>query len=197
MPGESPCLLPGNNPDTFKLVKTKGDVSLYERWLEVEENRKVREMKTEFTASGDFNAAFELLRNEKKVLQWMKSVGEVKEVESKGIHSWTYYVRYDMPWPASDQDCLIRYKPGQKGKEEGIRVIFESRDDLIPEKQGVRRMNGISGSWNFFPQPGGRTKVVYTVMTTAKPNLPRWVLDPFVQNNLLDTMIAFSDQLKE
>ena len=193
-PADTSTLLPVAE-DNFKLVKVDGAVSLYERWLEVEPGREAREMKAEFTAPGAPDEAVALLRNEVKAMEWMRRVGACRIMADGSAQSWLSYVRYDIPWPVSDQDCLLRYELKKTGNQ--IHIPFRSAiDDKIPPKSKVKRMKGITGSWLLEPQAGNKTYVTYTIMTTEKPTLPRWITDPLVQGNLLDTMNAFRSQLK-
>lgn len=174
----------------YKLVKVEGQVALYERWLEVEAGREAREMKAEFTVPVGPEAVVALLRNEAKTPVWMRRAASCRIMLEGSGQSWLAYVRYNIPWPISDQDCLLRY---EVKKNENRRLInFRSASDSkAPPMPKVKRMQGISGAWLLEPLPGNKTKITYTVMTTEKPSLPRWATDPVVQGNLLDTMNAF------
>lgn len=177
----------------YELVKKQGQVALYERWLEVEPGRQARELKAEFIAPASPQALLELLRDESKALAWMRHAGACRILEDND-DGWLAYVRYDLPWPVSDQDCLLRYELHKNGGS--AKLGFRSASDgKAPPRRGVKRMAGVSGAWLLEPVAGGRSKVSYTVITTERPSLPRWITDPIVQGNLLDTMNAFLGQL--
>jgi uncharacterized protein YndB with AHSA1/START domain len=190
-PAGTPALpAPAGAAEKFTLVKTQGAVSLYERWLEIEPGRQGREVKAEFTVSQPPAAVVALLRDEAKAKDWMRRVSECRIVPDPHSGSWLAYVHYNIPWPISNQDCLLRYEQRREGEQLRIAFRTAAHSDFSP-KARVKRMAGVAGAWLLTPQADGRTKVTYTVMTTETPALPRWVTDPLVQSNLLDTMNAF------
>ncbi|MCB0579741.1 MAG: hypothetical protein KDD10_10590 [Phaeodactylibacter sp.] len=191
------ALASANSTRTFKVVKNSGDIHVYERWFEVEgEDRETRELKSEFTVSAGTDEVLSLIQDPEKVVKWMKAVGEVKAIGHKGGGQWLAYIRYDVPWPLNDQDCLMQYQIVRDGSR--TLVYFRSvTDSRVPAKGGVKRLEGIQGLWRLHPLGDGRTKVSYSMLTLEKPTMPRWVTDPVVRANMLDSMVAFNELLKE
>ena len=186
-----------NSTRTFKVVKKHEDIHVYERWFEVEgEGRETRELKSEFKVSAGMDEILSQIQQPEKVAKWMKAVGEVKAIEGQGASQWVSYIRYDVPWPLNDQDCLMRY---QLAREQGrVYVYFRSvNDNRVPPKDGVKRLEGIQGLWRLQALGDGQVKVSYSMLTLEKPSMPRWVTDPVVRANMLDSMVAFYDLLKE
>lgn len=179
----------------FKLVKTSGRVSLYERWVEIEPGNKVRELKAEFTVDAGIDAALALLKDKSRVHRWMEGMEEFQVVETLS-DGWVSYIRYSIPWPLADQDVVMRFK---LVKNTGLYTAsFQSSTHASrPVKEGVTRMQGVSGSWQFQAKSGNQTQVTYLIMTRNKSNFPKWMTDPIVQGNLLDTMNAFAEQARE
>lgn len=191
----APPMTASSGEEDFTFIKAQGEVRLYERWLEIEPGRKGREMKAEFTVPQGTAAVAALLRDEGKAKDWIQRASACRLVSEANDQSWLAYVHYGLPWPISDQDCLLRYELKQQGGQ--TRIAFRSvANSSFPPKSRVKRMKGIVGSWLLTPQAGNRTKITYTIMTTETPTLPRWVTDPHVQSNLLDTMNAFFALLK-
>ncbi|MCB0548249.1 MAG: hypothetical protein KDD19_11760, partial [Phaeodactylibacter sp.] len=110
------ALASANSTRTFQVVKKKGSIHVFERWFEVEgEERETRELKSEFTVSASIDEILPFIQDPGKVEKWMKAVGEVKAIEGKGTPQWVSYIRYDVPWPLNDQDCLMRYQLLREG----------------------------------------------------------------------------------
>lgn len=189
-------LLPAVGDGGFKLVKVKGGVNLYERWVEIQPGWKTRELKVEFTSEAGVETLLSLLSDASRAHSWMQSVEEFKLVERQGAKAWTTYTRYKVPWPLEDQDVVLKY---QLLVVNGMHsVSFQSVAHAShPVKEGVTRMKGVSGSWQLQPQSSGQTKVTYYIITKNKSSMPRWLTDPIIQENLLDTMIAYNAQAKE
>ncbi|MBK8491372.1 MAG: hypothetical protein IPL49_10905 [Saprospirales bacterium] len=189
---KSPVITPGEGE--FKLVREKGSVSLYERWFEVEPGLKVRELKAVFTVEAGTVSAINLLKDASRAPKWMQSLDEFELVENKGA-SWISYVRYSIPWPLEDQDVVLRYRQTNVDASTLVSFFSDSHPSYLPEK-GVTRMQGVSGSWLFEPV-GNKTVVTYKITTRNKSSIPRWITDPIVQDNMLDTMNSFCVQARE
>ena len=188
--------VPPTGEDGFKLVRARNGINLYERWVEIQPGLKVRELKAEFTTDAGVESLVALLKDATRAHRWMQGMEEFKVVENQGATAWTSYIRYSIPWPLEDQDILLKYQSaGVKGLQT---VSFQSTTHATyPEKSGVTRMKGVSGSWQFQPRSSGQTQVTYYIITKNKSSYPRWITDPIVQDNLLDTMDAFIEQAEE
>lgn len=181
-------------PGDFQLVKSKGSVALYERWAPQPGGFSVRELKATFTVSGTPDDGIRLLQNEQQAADWMKRVTDFRHIIKPESNAWVTYIRYNVPWPLNDQDCLLRYQ--LQAEESSILLRFQTTSGKIAPLEGVKRMQGIHGSWLFEPL-GANTRVTYRVMATEKPAFPRWATDPIIQNNLLDTLNGFKKLLGE
>ncbi|MCB9054088.1 MAG: hypothetical protein H6556_32195 [Lewinellaceae bacterium] len=191
------ALASANSTRTFQVVKKKGSIHVFERWFEVEgEERETRELKSEFTVSASIDEILPFIQDPGKVEKWMKAVGEVKAIEGKGTPQWVSYIRYDVPWPLNDQDCLMRYQLLREGNRAS--VYFRSvADSRMPPKDGIKRLEGIQGLWRLQALGNGQTRVTYSMLTLEKPSMPRWVTDPVVRANMLESMEAFFGLLKD
>ena len=187
---------PSGAEEPFKLVKVRGGVSLYERWVTVQSGQKVRELKAEFTVEAGLSAVVNLLKDPLRASSWMQSLDQFDVLETHGAGRWTSYVRYRIPWPLNDQDVVLRYERSDVGKQTTIAFRSVSRASH-PEQEGVSRMEGVSGAWVLTPKHAAQTQVVYTILTQNRSRFPRWMTDPIVQDNLLDTMNAFCVQARE
>lgn len=191
------ALASASSTRTFKEVKREEGIRVYERWFEVEgEGRETRELKAEFEVPAGVDEILPFIQAPDKVARWMNAVAEVKAVEGQGASQWVSYIRYDVPWPLNDQDCVMRYHLIREGGR--TLVYFRSvTDSRVPPVEGVKRLEGIQGLWRLQPLAPGRTKVTYSMLTLEKPTLPRWVTDPVVRGNVMDSMTAFLELMKE
>ena len=116
------------------------------------------------------------------------------KIISKNKTEWISYIQYDLPWPMENQDCVLQYSASS---EENKHIInFRSIDhEIFPTSKNVTRIEDINGQWIFRPTATG-TVVEYSITTTPSPTLPRWVTDPLVRSNLIDTMDEFRNILE-
>jgi len=172
----------------FLLVKKAKGIELYERWNEISVDRMVREVKVVYTIKASIESAAALIMNENKATQWNKASSMYKIIANTN-NDWVSYIQYDLPWPMDNQDCVLHYSA--MSDEDKHIINFRSIDhEIFPTSKNVTRIEDITGQWIFRPTETG-TVVEYSITTTPSPTLPRWVTDPLVRNNLIDTMDEF------
>ncbi len=177
----------------FILVKKAKGIELYERWLEIAVDHFVREVKVIYVINASIESAAELIKNEEKATQWNKAASMYKIISNTN-NDWVSYIQYDLPWPMDNQDCVLQYTASSD--EDKHIINFRSIDhEIFPTSKNVTRIEDITGRWIFRPTETG-TVVEYSITTTPSPTLPRWVTDPLVRSNLIDTMDEFRNILE-
>lgn len=174
---------------TYVLVKTKNNIALYEHWISGAFNTSIRELKVEFATSAGHEKIIALLKNASRGKDWNKNAVAFNTIVQSD-NSWITYIRYRIPWPFDDQDVCMQYHvmPGNKTAHE---VHFQSvTSEHFPVNKNVTRVAGAKGKWVFKKSSDGKTEIVYTIATEKSSQVPRWVSDPLVHNNLLDAMDA-------
>lgn len=183
-----------NDSSGFLLVKKAKGIELYEKWHEVATNRMTREVKVVYSMNATIESAAALIENENKATQWNKSSSMYKIIP-KDENSWVSYIQYNLPWPMDNQDCVLEYSVSSL-KENHIIIDFKSIvHEIFPTSNNVVRITDIKGKWIFRETTTG-TVVEYSITTMPSPTLPRWVTDPLVRNNLIDTMDEFRNILE-
>lgn len=193
----SPVLAQGS--DQFVLVREEDSIKIYERWIIFPDSyppQNAREVKGEFIVKSSLNRAFQLLRNEDKIMDWQNHVSEFKVYPLATDTAWLEYSYHDIPWPVSDQDHLLIYQIVKNG-ENKIFITFKSiKDDQIsPVRDGVTRMN-LLGSWTFQKLGNGSIKVTYLIISQPS-SIPRMFTDPVIRRNLMSTIKAYINILEE
>jgi hypothetical protein len=180
----------GHTTDTadFVLIKTVRGIDLYERWHIITTGELAREVKAVFTVDAELGEVAGLIKNESLALQWNKHT-RIYEVEVVAEKDWICYVQYDLPWPVSNQDCVLQY--GLQEESNKLNIYFQGTDHaLFPLREGVDRIQEVKGKW-VVTKSAGKTKIEYYITTTPSKTLPRWITDPIIRNNLIETMRGF------
>ncbi|MEX1238689.1 MAG: hypothetical protein WEB30_03200 [Cyclobacteriaceae bacterium] len=183
--------------DGFELVRNEGSIHVYERWITFPGSDPpipAREVKSEFFVRGNMNDALSLIRDESMIGVWQKHVSEFK-VYPHSDSLWYEYSYHDIPWPVSDQDHFLEYRI-EDPREDGIFVTFKTvkNEKLAPVRKGVSRMT-LSGSWYFEKIGPGKIKATYRILSMPG-NLPRFLTDPVIRNNLMSTVRAYINILE-
>jgi hypothetical protein len=183
-----------NDSSGFLLVKKAKGIELYEKWYEITDNRMAREVKVVYTINATMESAAALIESESLATQWNKSSSMYKII-STDENSWISYIQYDLPWPMDNQDCVLQYSVSDL-TDTHIIIDFKSVEhEIFPTSNNVIRIADIRGKWVFRETVTG-TIVEYSITTMPSPTLPRWVTDPLVRNNLIDTMDEFRTLLE-
>lgn len=173
----------------YVLVKTKNNIALYEHWIPGASNISIREIKVEFVTAAGHEKIIALLKDASRGKDWNKNAVTYNTVLQSDI-SWITYIRYRIPWPFDDQDICMQYHVVH-GNKTGHEVHFQSVvSEHFPLNKNVTRVAGAKGKWLFTRTSGDKTQIVYTIATEKSVQVPRWVSDPLVHNNLLDAMDA-------
>ncbi len=192
-----PHLCPGSDGTTdtsdFVLVKSSNGISLYERWYQLTPDLLAREIKATFQVNSLADAAVTLIRDGSKGVLWNKNT-RVYQILPGNSTEWIGYIEYDLPWPISNQDCVLQYR--QSISDGSLQIEFEAAEHpAFPEIKKIQRIPNISGKWIFEERDGG-IDVEYYVTTEPSPVLPTWMTDPIIRNNLLDTLDSFRELLE-
>lgn len=180
--------------EAFRLVKEDGTLRLYERWTAA----GVREIKAVFRVKAVIPAVVALLQNEKQGTSWNSGTTSYKIVRHPGDSGWITYVRYNIPWPLSDQDCCLGYV--YRGRDNGgtAELMFESvSSSHFPVYPNITRITGTKGRWILEEQPQGVLQITYFITTDRSKTIPRWVSDPIIHDNLFKTMSRFKGLLEK
>lgn len=184
----------------FKLVKKKGDILLYERWVTNSAGQNVRELKAEFSLHCEPVEAYALLRNAALGKQWNENAAAYKIISTSDSFKWINYIKYNMPAFVDDQDCclLFQAKKSINSIGEFYEINFESTGypDFAPIEK-VKRITGVKGLWQFRKTPSGNVAVTYLISSDRNSKIPRFISDPLVQNNLCTSMENFKKILEK
>jgi len=184
----------------FKIVKKQGDIILYERWITDTKGESVRELKAEFLVKSNTENIIDLLKNQPEGTKWNRNASEYRIVNTHNNERWINYIKYDMPAIMDDQECCLLYRLHSSfSQQQNICVIsFESTlCPLFPVNSDVTRITGVRGRWILEQLSNENMKVTYIISSDKSSNIPRFISDPIVHNNLFKTMANFKTLLEK
>lgn len=194
----SSLLFSQDTAEGFTLVKDKGNISIYERWIHFPKTSppvEAREVKGVFFAKTSIDHGLALIRNEKKIQDWQSHVSKFK-VYPQTDSTWYEYSYHDIPWPVSDQDHFLVYEIEENVPGEKLFVTFESlgHPTLAPIDEDATRMK-LAGSW-LFEKQAGRIKITYRILSMPS-SIPRMFTDPVIRNNMMSTITSYIGILED
>lgn len=109
--------------------------------------------------------------------QWMHGCHTAKLLEARDDHHRISYNRTDAPWPIDDRDVVLESHVEVHPDAHKVRIRFASvQSPLMPEVDGVVRMNRLRGYYELVALGPDKTRVQYQVDTDPGGYLPDWVV---------------------
>ena len=180
----------------FKMLKTRNGIDLYYRWMRMSENNKVRQMKAVVEFNGDALDVKDLLKDEAQATGWIPSAEQFRNLTPVNGPEWASYIRFSIPWPFADQDCILEFKESTGPDGETV-IDFRTNPDYLEKYDGISRMKEISGSFVIRPLPNGNSLLECYFVSEKASVIPRWITEPIITGSLLSLMEALRDQLTE
>ena len=193
-PGEALSNTCESDTAEFVLVKENKGITLYERWYAVSPDLQAREVKATLVINASAEDAVALIRDEALGKKWNRNTESYK-VLTEDSDNWFGYIQYDLPWPVSNQDCVLKYN--RFVTEDATEVFFENaKHPAFPPQKRIQRIPEISGKWIFTETETGMA-VEYYITTMPSATLPTWITDPIIRNNLIETLHHFKNILEK
>ncbi len=180
----------------FNLVRSDDNISIYTRWIPVTETRSTRQLKAEFVIDCPAEKVVSVLRDEKSYTKWMKATKTYYRLKTINENQWYSYVQFSIPWPLNNQDCILKYEVHECIDPSKTEITLAGEPDFLQTYEGVERISHMEGSWVITKIGAGKSRVEYLVYSKQAPKFPTWITDPLIQKNLLKTMNAFREIVK-
>lgn len=185
---------PAEGESDFQLVRSEKSIQIYSRWIPVGNNRSAREMRISFSVGAPLGRTVNVLLNDSSVTKWMSNTHSYFRLSTIDSSHWYSYVRFSVPWPLRDQDCIIGYTLKQTGKQI-VEIRLTGSPGYIEPVCGVTRILHMEGLWKFVGVQENKTLVEYTIFSNQTSSFPRWITDPIIQNTMIKTMEGFREQV--
>lgn len=185
------------NPGEFEMVKNVSGIRISTRWVPVTKDRSARQVKAEYIVNGSVSQILAVLNDDDLFVKWMKGTKEYRRLKTVNSNMWYSYIQFSLPWPLRNQDCIIKYEI-EEDKEGGKTVVhLKGVPAFLKAFDGVKRINHMEGSWSFTKLGNNKVSVEYIIFSNEKSKFPKWVTDPIIQNNMVETMDAFRSIVHE
>jgi hypothetical protein len=186
---------PGSGADpaasTYTLVRSDQNISVYAKWIPLNETVSTRKVKAVFSCSAEVNDVIRLISDDAAVTQWMSNVADFNRLKSVSAGEWFSYLRYGLPWPLSDQDCIVHYVVEEMEGGKSARVLVTGIPDYIPVNSGISRISHLECEWLIHKTGDNRVVIEYSQYSKQPPKFPRKITDPLVQKALIRSLAAF------
>lgn len=179
----------------WELITESFGIKVYERWVELEKDVKVRERSGKMTLHCSVEEVIELISDISKTQLWMNNVEKVEVIKSVSVKEWYQRTVLDAPWPFNKQDMVSRYMVDHNKEKNEARVSILRETNLYPKQDGVDRLDSFNAEWEIVAVNENKVKVTFTTKSTRPPEYPCWVQDPVVRNMFFSNLKNFKKLL--
>lgn len=175
----------------WRLKTEKENLKIHFRWLQNQKNEKTRQLKCQTDIEVNTDTFRNAITNSELTKDWLKRVEHCEIIKSDKEDEWYTYMIFDFPWPMSKRDIIIKNKLHNNDGELLIELIGE--EDFYPRKKGIERMKGFYGYWKV----SSKSELLeYSIYSSVKSPVPTWVTDPFIEQNLIESIGALKKILE-
>ncbi|WP_091155294.1 START domain-containing protein [Mucilaginibacter pineti] len=180
--------------DPWALNTNKEGIKVYTRHVA---NSKVKAIKVECYLDATASQLISVLLDINGSVDWVyhtKSVSLIKKVSPSELY---YYSEVSVPWPVHNRDFIAHIKVTQDPTTKIVTVDAPCIADMIPEKDGIVRIQESVGKWIIYPQENGQVKVEYTLHVDAGGSVPAWLLNMFITQGPTESFKKLKVQLQK
>ncbi len=181
----------------WELITESFGIKVYERWVELDKDIKVRERSGKMTLHCSVEEVIELISDISRTQLWMSNVEKVEVIKSVSVKEWYQRTVLDAPWPFSKQDMVSRYIVEQDVANSTAKVTILRETNLYPEQEGVDRLDSFNAEWEIVAVNKNKVKVTFTTKSTKPPEYPCWIQDPVVRNMFFSNLKNFKKLLAQ
>ena len=169
---------------TWKLAEQSEDISISYRFVKIGDTLKTRQMHISFYVEANPEQMVEMFKNPNKLSAWSPGIKKCELVQEDSS-SWITYNLFDIPWPFEKRDLITEYQVVKS--ETTVTLFLTGKPNLLPHNPDITRINN-EGYWIFKPLENGKVLVEFYTIYLSKPVIPRFIKDPIIQKNFVNSI---------
>lgn len=175
--------------DSWDLIDAGSGISMYERWVYVNEDLTVKERKGEFSVPGTLSSVVKTISDVSLTRHWMEHVTESYLVKRLSDNIWYTYTYFTLPWPFANRDLVAMWMLGYSRDKKTATIEIRSRETLVPEKEGINRLENYSATWTICDKGHNNIGISFSAISYTAPEFPRMIQDPLLRKTFMQNMI--------
>jgi len=179
---------------TWKTSRESEQIQFSYRYLNIGDTLKTRQMRITFMVEAEITQLVPMFRNTENLKRWTLRAEHCELIE-QNQENWTIYSLFDIPWPFQQKDLITEYRLVKK--DSSVELFLIGRPSKLPQVKEVSRMGYFEGYWSFTTHENGCLKAEFTSITFQKPQFPKFIQDPIIQNAFIDSIKHLKQLIKE
>ena len=129
--------------------------------------------------------------------RWLHNCKSARTIKTVGNNQVFNYVVTGMPWPVADRDSIVHSVLTQNKSSKQILITLASEPKELPLKQGMVRIQTLSGKWQLTPLKEGEVSVIYEMSVDPGGNIPKWLVNAMSVDLPFHTLRKLRNIIKE
>ena len=158
---------------------------------------KIKALRVECNFKTTLSQLTAVLLDIKTAPEWVyqtKSCVLLKQVSPADLY---YYSEVKLPWPVSNRDFVAHLVTTQNPETKVVTIDGPVVSGMVPEKDGIVRVDHSKGKWVLIPQDNGEVKIEYTLQTDPGGSIPAWVVNMFASEGPMQSFKRLKLQLQK
>ena len=169
----------------WELKKETDNIEVYTRKLDGEKFKEIKILTHCKTSLNAIMAAFDDTEGHK---EWVYKSPESYTVERVDDQTLIYYIKSDLPFPATDRDLVIKYTWTQDPETKIISTMSEGVVGKVEEYDANIRVKDFVSTYKLTPQENGWIDIEYYAKMDPAGKLPAWLVNLAVTSGPIKTM---------
>jgi hypothetical protein len=154
--------------DGYEKIKDKEGIKIYLR-----RGESLYELKAVKTMETSLRGLTAVVYDADNYKNWIYRAVISKKLKTISDTSYVYYLYSDLPWPAPDQDMVVKMKISRM-KDGSVKTISKRVAGYMDKTDAIR-MQYVDVSWHFKPLSSGNIEVHYYTKFDPGADLPDWI----------------------
>lgn len=181
------------NEKEWVCVKREHDISLYERWVRVNDSLKVRERRGEFLVDCNIKKVSDYLKDYHTINSWMCGVKKVDRLMLDSCQ--VVFIEIQLPWPFSNRELVTDFSTYYSDSDHCVIRMESCNNDLVINENLVR-VHDFKISWSLAKLDEKKTKIVFKSFSTEPPLFPLWIQDPVLKKIFFNNLEKLKTELE-
>jgi hypothetical protein len=151
---------------------------------------KTREIAVHFVVNANYLSVLACLMYPEKMIAWNDGVRSLNVHQQEGF-TWITHTVYDIPYPFSQQDLVVKNVMIQEKQK--TTIMLSASPDYIEPLKNVNRQQLYLGKWELKILDNSSTEVKFSAISLSKSSVPRLIRDSIVQNKLFNSFVSLKE----
>ena len=128
--------------------------------------------------------------------EWVYNSKNAKLIKKIKDNEFAFYSEVNVPWPGTHRDYIAHITITQPTPKQTF-IDSHSEPNLVPEKEGLVRVQKSTAHWELTPINSTSVRIVYTLAFDPAGAVPAWLINLFLTKGPFETFKQLKEEVKK